>query len=1088
MNNKSLKKLAFKAALALMLMLFAPFSAYAQIAVKGVVTDEFGEPVIGATARVQGTNNGTITDFDGNFSLTDVAEGANIEFSYVGYVQQLVPASANMSIVLVEDNKTLEDVVVVGYGVQKKKLLTGANLNVKGDDIAKLNTSTAMEALQGMAPGVTISRNNGKPGSGTKVVIRGQGTVGDSKPLYIVDGVAVGDIDYLGPSDIESIDVLKDAASAAIYGSRAANGVILVTTKKGKNDSKAMVSYDGYFGLQNVYRKLPTLNAQEYMAIINEGQLNDGKPIYDWATLLKTNAYLESVQPGLGQEYGQFILDKLNNGWTGTDWQDEMIKKNAQMQSHSVSITGGTGNAVYSFGFSYFDQEGMVGGDIINAGYRRLTARANTEIVLWKENDMDILKIGENFTYSNSRNKSVADGNIYWNDLHNALVALPFMPVYWDKSPDPNKFAPNLDGYEFSLTNPIASMYYGRNNQWGKGNNIAGNAYAELQPIKNLKIRTALGVNAWWSYSRSYDPKWQLGAQAVNTYDNTSMSNSMGADLTWTNTATYHFDIQDHSFDVLIGSEMMKKKLNWTLSANKQMNLFGKPEYGYLNNCKPENLSQIAASGADWAAQGGGLMSYMGRISYNYAGRYMADFTIRRDGSSNFSKDNRWGTFPSVSAGWNFSEEAFFEPFSNIVEYGKLRASWGQNGNQSIDNFIYNSNIGYLNMGYFFDGNNKNVSSDATAPTKVPNKDVTWETSEQLNLGLDLRFLQSRLGVNFDWYKKTTKDWLVVAPIQGTAGAGAPWVNGGDVENSGIEFAINWNDQISDFKYGVTVTGAHNKNEVTRLANAEGIMKGVDHVLAQGTTYVSRVEVGKPIGFFYGYKTDGVLQNQTEVDAYNAQAKQYSGNQDAVYYKGLRPGDMRYQDLNKDGVINDEDKTMIGKPQPDFELGLALNAEYKGVYVDINMSGKFGQQVMRSYRLFADKYKQNHTTEVFGRWHGEGTSNRLPRLSANSHEWNDNMMSDRYMYNTSYLRINNLTIGYNFSELCKKINHIEGARIYCSMQNLATITKYDGMDPDVAYWGNDGQKWASGIDLGLYPLPRTVMFGVNVTFGATSKK
>ena len=390
MNNKSLKKLAFKAALALMLMLFAPFSAYAQIAVKGVVTDEFGEPVIGATARVQGTNNGTITDFDGNFSLTDVAEGANIEFSYVGYVQQLVPASANMSIVLVEDNKTLEDVVVVGYGVQKKKLLTGANLNVKGDDIAKLNTSTAMEALQGMAPGVTISRNNGKPGSGTKVVIRGQGTVGDSKPLYIVDGVAVGDIDYLGPSDIESIDVLKDAASAAIYGSRAANGVILVTTKKGKNDSKAMVSYDGYFGLQNVYRKLPTLNAQEYMAIINEGQLNDGKPIYDWATLLKTNGYLESVQPGLGQEYGQFILDKLNNGWTGTDWQDEMIKKNAQMQSHSVSITGGTGNAVYSFGFSYFDQEGMVGGDIINAGYRRLTARANTEIVLWKENDMDI--------------------------------------------------------------------------------------------------------------------------------------------------------------------------------------------------------------------------------------------------------------------------------------------------------------------------------------------------------------------------------------------------------------------------------------------------------------------------------------------------------------------------------------------------------------------------------------------------------------------------------------------------------------------------------------------------------------------------
>jgi len=1093
MKSKSLGKLAFKAMAVLMLMLFAPFSVYAQeMVVKGVVTDEYGEPIIGATARVQGTNNGTITDFDGNFQLSNVKQGQSIEVSYVGYTSQVLAAAANMNVVLVEDSKTLDDVVVVGYGVQKKKLLTGANLNVKGDDIAKLNTSTAMEALQGMAPGVSISRNNGKPGSGTKVIIRGQGTVGDAKPLYIVDGVAVGDIDYLSSSDIESIDVLKDAASAAIYGARAANGVILVTTKKGKNNSRATVTYDAYFGLQNIYRKVATLNAQEYMAILNEGQLNDGKPIYDWATLLSTNAWLEGQQEGLGKAYGQFIIDKLNNGWTGTDWQDEITKKNAQMQNHSIAINGGTGNAIYSLGFSYFNQESMIGGDIIGAGYERLTARINTEFVLWKEADRDVVKVGENFTYSNTKNKSVADGNIYWNDLHDAIVALPFMPVYWDQSPDANHFAPNFEGYEFSLTNPVANMYYNRNNSWGRGNNLAGNVYAEIEPIKNLKIRSSFGVNSWWSYGRSYSPVWRLSAQAGNSRDNTSMSNNMGASFTWTNTANYHFDIKDHSFDVLVGNEVMQNKLNWELSANKQNNLFGNADYAYLNNTQATELSQIGASGADWAAQGGGLLSYMGRISYNYLGRYMADFTLRRDGSSNFAKDKRWGTFPSFSAGWNFTEEDWMESVKQVVEYGKLRASWGQNGNQSIDNFIYNSNIDYLSMGYFFDGTNKNVSSTATAPSKVPNTDVTWETSEQLNFGLDLRFLNSRLGATFDWYRKTTKDWLVVAPIQGTAGAGAPWVNGGDVQNQGFEMSINWNDNVGDFKYGVTVTGAHNANKVTRLANAEGIMKGADHVLAQGTTYVSRVQVGEPIGYFYGYKADGVLQNQSEVDEYNAQAKEYSGNPDATYgtgsYMSLRPGDMRYKDLNKDGVIDDNDKTKIGKPQPDFELGVALNAEYKGFYVDLNLTGKFGQQVMRSYRLFADKYKQNHTTDVFGRWHGEGTSNTMPRLSANSNEWNDNMISDRYMYNTDYIRINNLTVGYNFNNCVKNIAWLEGARVYCSMQNLATFTSYNGMDPDVAYWGNDSQKWASGIDLGLYPLPRTVMFGLNVTFGAPSKK
>jgi len=399
-----------------------------------------------------------------------------------------------------------------------------------------------------------------------------------------------------------------------------------------------------------------------------------------------------------------------------------------------------------------------------------------------------------------------------------------------------------------------------------------------------------------------------------------------------------------------------------------------------------------------------------------------------------------------------------------------LRASWGQNGNQSIDNFIYSSNIAYLDQGYYF-GPDKLVTSPTAIPANVPNPDVTWETSEQLNIGLDARFFNSNLGLSVDWYNKMTKDWLVLAPILGTAGAGAPWINGGDIKNTGIEFTLNWKGEVSDFIYGASLSGTKNKNTVTRLANAEGIINGSAHVLSQGTASISRVEVGFPIGFFYGLETNGLLQNQDEVEAYVTP----DGN---LYFEDQRPGDVRFVDQNLDGLINDDDKVMLGSPLPDFEMGMQLNAEYKGIYTNITLVGKFGMEVMQSYRSFADNFTQNYTTQIFGRWHGEGTSNKIPRLGYASTR-NTNLISDIFMHDADFVRISNVVLGYRFNKLLKNVNWMKGASVYASVNNLYTFTKYDGMDPDVGYAPDS---WASGVDLGLYPLPRTVMFGASITF------
>ncbi|MEZ5021054.1 MAG: TonB-dependent receptor [Bacteroidales bacterium] len=1066
-----------KAVMLLVLAVFAQILVAQEVTVQGRVTYQAdGSPLPGVTIMVAGTNTGVLSGADGTFSIP-ARMGATLRFSFIGMTPvEVTVTSSTVNVTLADAPTDLDEIVVIGYGVQKKALVTGANLNVKGDQIAELNTSTAMEALQGIATGISITRNSGAPAAGTKVSIRGLGTIGNSAPLYIVDGVSVGNIDYLNASDIESIDVLKDAASSAIYGSRAANGVILVTTKKGVKGSAPVITYDYYYGMQNIYKKLPALNAQEYMFIMDEGRLNDKMAPNNWEEVLKNNSYLNDpankFPDNLGTQLGEEVWAKLQAGWTGTDWVDEMSMKNAPVQNHSINISGSSKDVIYALGVSYFDQRGILGGDLINAGYKRLTARLNSEMVLVKSASHDIITIGENFTFNNSQNKWLGTGNIYWNDLHNALVTNPLLPAYWDKSPDPYGFTPTLEGISLGQTNPLAMLFYNRSNfQWGKGNTVTGNAYVNIEPVKNLRIRSSFGINSWFGHNRIWAPTYRLSTQYNNANDRVEQSMYQGINITLTNTVSYDFALDQHKFSVLAGNEILDNVLNSNVGGSKSKSIFGLPDYAYLDNVVAESLAGIGTWGADYAAQGGGLLSYYGRVSYNFREKYIFDAVFRADGSSNFAKGNRWGFFPSVSAGWIFTEEDFMKN-NPWLSFGKLRASWGQNGNQSIDNFIYNSNIDYLDQGYYF-GPDKLVTSPTAIPENVPNPDVTWETSEQLNIGIDARFFKSTLGLSFDYYRKMTKDWLVEAPILGTSGAKAPFINGGDIKNSGIEFTINYKNQIGDFIYGASLSGTKNTNIVTRLANAEGIINGPGHQLSQGTASISRVEVGFPIGFFYGLQTDGLLQNQDDVDAWVTP-------EGKPYFEDQRPGDVKFVDQNLDGVIDDLDKVMIGSPLPDFEMGLQLNVEYKGIYANATLVGKFGMQVMQSYRSFADNFTQNYTTQIFGRWHGEGTSNRIPRLGYASTR-NTNLISDIFVHDADFLRISNVVVGYRLGNLLKNLNWIKGASVYASVSNLHTFTKYDGMDPDVGY-SPDGFPWATGADLGLYPLPRTVMFGASVTF------
>ena len=1047
----------------MMALSLAALSASAQnIVVKGTVTDAAdGTPVPYATIVVKGASVWTTTENDGTYSIESPVNGV-LSVSNLGYAEAEINVEGRtvVNIQLAPEFDALSESVVIGYGVQQKKLLTGSTIQVKGDDLAKLSTTSALGALQSQSPGVQITQNSGQPGQGFKVNIRGIGTIGDSAPLYVIDGVAGGDINVLNPSDIESIDVLKDAASAAIYGARAANGVVLVTTRQGK-EGRAVVSYDGYVGAQYIAKMPDLCTAQEYMMLQDMALTNSGSPAYDWEKLLPADLY-KSIKDG---------------SWTGTNWVKEMYNKGALTQNHSVNVAGGSADNKFSLGFSYTGQDGILGYNAlesVNAEYRRYTFRVNSDHVVIKRNGLDILKVGETLNYSFGTNSGIAEGDIYWNSLHNAIGANPLLPVYaYDAEGNITGFydteAREKDGWKFddNAKHPMGLDYYtSRGRNTSKSYSLQASAYAELQPIKNLRIKSQVGYRMSGSSSRSYTMLYDLAGSQYSDYDELSQSMSLGHRLTWENTASYHFDINsDHVFDIVAGQSIEKWGMGESLSGESANSIFTNDfERAYLSNAKPERLDQVSLSGRP--STQGALASFFGRLNYNIKETYLFSATLRADGSSNFARGHRWGIFPSVSAGWVISNENWMGGSKGWLDFLKLRASWGQNGNASISNFQYLTTIGLSSSAAYY-YSNKGVPSTGAIPGTLANPNVSWETSEQTNIGLDARFFNSAFGVTVDGYIKNTKDWLVQAPIASVYGFEAPYVNGGDVRNSGIELALDYSKYTGEFNWGVKLNGSYNKNVVTRIANAEGIIHGEDDVLSQGTGEMYRVQEGYPIGYFYGYKTAGIFQNQAQVDATKAK------------YDDAKPGDVIFVDYDGDGEITDDDRTMIGNPHPDFTAGLNLWFSYKGFDLNITGYGAFGQQIAKSYRSFFDSPRENFTRDFLNCWTGEGTSNRYPTLTlCNDRNWSN--ISEIYIENGDYFKVSNVTLGYDFSRLFGKKSLVSKARLYVSAQNLLTITKYSGMDPEIGY-GFD-EDWVSGIDLGYYPSARTFLVGVNLSF------
>lgn len=1086
--NQNLRKTALLAGVCAILGLFWSPQAKADSAVNtvqsvqqdrkvtGTVVDAMG-PVIGASIMEKGTSNGTVTDLEGNFSLS-VKPGATLVISYIGYKTQEISVGNNsfINVTLEEENTSLDEVVVVGYGVQKKKLVTGATVQVKGEDIAKLNTTNALTAMQSSTPGVNITQSSSQPGQGFKVNIRGMGTIGESSPLLIIDGINAGTADNglngLNPNDIESIDVLKDAASAAIYGARAANGVILVTTKQGKAGSLS-VQYDGFVGWSNAYKVPGMVNAQQYMQIINETNFNTYGTITNWPSLVP-----------------QRILDKVNNGWEGTDWFKEYENKNALQFSHAVTVAGGSERSKFSLGLNYSSNEGIMGGD--NASnYKRYGGRINSEHILWKAADHDIVTIGENVSYWYHRGHVLAESNGYWNVMQSAYIASPLVEPY-DENGNLTGYSTHHAGYsDMIYSQPLNSFINGEYGSLNKSRDfgVGATIYWIIEPIKNLKYRGQFNTGySSDNYRQVGLPYSKSSTRASGSYT-LSMSQNQSSSFSLENTLSYILPkFGKNTIDVLVGQSI--ERTNWSTGMNMAFEVGGSDlntlvlngwDYNIPANYEPQYLT--GQSGYDNPMQGS-IASFFGRMNWNYDEKYMATAILRADGSSNFARGKRWGYFPSFSAGWVITNESFMEGTRSWMDFLKIRASWGQNGNCNIANFYYLSNIrfsptDYADYGYKFSSDmnntvNRNVYQTGAYAGNVPNPDVTWETSEQTNIGLDARFINGKLGLNFDWYVKKTKDWLVQAPMNAVLGYEEPaYVNAGDVKNTGFEVALSWRDRIGrDFNYFANVNVATNKNEVTRLANNAGYINGQDKAIFENSSWVSRVEVGHPIGYFSGMSYSGIWQNQAQIDKARAAGK--------AVVDGAQPGDCIWDDWNGDKQISfSEDRHEIGNPHPDVTLGVSLGFDWRGFDFGVTGSGAFGMQVMQCYRtaLLASPY-DNYTVDAFDRWHGEGTSNTMPRLAVGS--TNEQWVSTRYMQDADYFKIQNVTLGYDFARLWKQ-EYFSKFRIYVQAQNLYTFTKYTGVDPEV---GSSGGKdsWARGIDVGLYPTARTFIIGASINF------
>ncbi len=1002
-----------------------------EITLKGVVTSaDDGEPLPGVAVVVKGTANGTITNFEGVYQF-NVAPNAILEFSFVGMKTQEVAVNRRTEINVQLESVAfdVDEVVVVGYGVQKKSLVTGAISKVEGDELKKSSDMRLTQALQGKTAGVVISGNSGQPGDNVSVRIRGIGTNGDAEPLYIIDGLPMSGpgTDYLSSGDIESIEVLKDAASCAIYGARGANGVILITTKTGKTKEKFTVSYDGYYGAQNPWKKVNLLNAREYLMLTNEASLNGT------GTLLFSPAQIAG-----------FTAD--------TDWQDEMFNYDAPKQNHALSFTGGTETTSYTSSLNYFNQEGIVAKD--KSQYQRVSYRLNTI------SEFGFLKMGANLNLARIVSKGINTNDHFGNGLAQAINMPPIIPVTNEDGTwaTPEQFGIGLQ----EITNPVGLLSY--LNSETTTSKFIGGLTGEIdfgkiyEPLKGLTFKSSFSGEYASVDTRGYTPHYYLDALHFTVNDEASKSHNLYTRWNFENVATYDNTINDHHFTVMLGTTAFKDQSEGLYGSKKGV-IFDDFEHSYIDNATDPESANVGGGYGEHT-----VSSIFGRVNYDYGDRYMVAATLRRDGSSRFGSENKYGYFPSFSAGWVISRENFMSNLEDKIDLLKIRASWGQNGSENIGDFGYTSIIGNQNIYYF--GDNK-TQYNGTQPVRIANPSLKWETSEQTNIGIDLATLQSSLRVSLDYYIKTTKDWLVTAPVPMLVGNSAPIINGGEVENSGFEAEVSYRKQFNKLYFSASVNGAYNKNEVLDIQNAEKRLQGGDGGFGQaGVLYAG---VGTPMGIFWGVKTDGIFQTEDEI-------KNYKNSSGGLIQPGAKPGDIKFVDANGDGRITDDDRVELGSPYPDFTGGINLQLEYAGFDFSSFLYAALGQEVYDATRRY-DVIATNYRGEWLNRWTGPNTSNEFPRVTTVDDNQNMKTVSDFFVHEGSFLRLRNVTLGYTLPKSVTNYVKLDRVRFYVTGENLLTFTKYVGYDPEIG-----GGVFNNGIDHGIYPQPRTVLGGVNITF------
>lgn len=982
--------------------------------VTGTVTDVSGEPIIGANIRIKGTTTGTITDIDGNFSIEAEPQSV-IEVSYIGYLTQETVINNQKSIrfLLKEDTKTLDEVVVIGYGVQKKADLTGSVANINTEKLNTQSNANIGQALQGKIAGVDIVSQGGAPGSGTRIMVRGIGTLNNASPLYIVDGMYMNSIDHINPNDIASIDVLKDASSAAIYGSRAANGVIIVTTKEGSNtEGKPIIDLSVNLGISTASKFLDMLDAKGWAEVTTIARQAIGKPALDMATDL---------------------ANKPDN-----DWQDIMFRP-ALMQNYNLSVKGGGKYSTYYTGLGYFNQDGIVKG----TNYQRYNIQSKNDY------KRGIFSAGTNLIISFSHDKPLHQ-ELRGGMIGTILQSVPTLEKYDDTREGGYG---GTYGDVVNIPHPLAIIDDNIMDRYNENVKIFANLYAQIELFKGLKYKLNLTPDFSFERYKNYLNKYDFGL-ATNSITQLTERQRRRRNILVENLLTFDRTFGEHKISALAGYTYQDSRFRHIQAYGEGL---------------PQGLEEIDAATTNRSNEGNSwrsvLTSILGRVFYSYQNKYLFTATIRRDGSSKFGKNNRYGYFPSFSLGWNVAEEKFMENV-HWLDQLKLRGGYGVLGNQEIDNYQYSSTI---TTGINYPDGNGGLLQGAF-PKNFANPDIKWEETAMTNVGIDFMAFNNRLSLTADYYVKNTKDILLTVPIPiSSGGANDPIRNAGKIRNNGFEFNLGWMDQPNpDISYAINLIGSFNKNKVIAMGSESGSIKGGS--TNQNIT-TSETKAGYPIGGYWLISTAGYFNSQEEVDAYAKDGKKIQ--------PAAEPGDIKFVDANNDGVINDDDRVFQGSPFPDFTFALNGNMRYKNFDLSIGLQGVLGNKIYNATRQTLEDVTKgsNFLASCLDYWTPENKNASHPRLTWDDPNRNTRAESDRYLENGSYLRLRSVQLGYTFPQTWFK-GAIQHARVYINAENLFTITSYSGYSPDV----NADNANYRGFDNFIYPTNRTFMLGLNVTF------